>query len=199
MRRASRRGRSSGFSFLELVLVIVLIGLATRAFVVRFNYWRYRMDGNVRLVQNAILAAQQTAVQRNVQVQVMIDADQHRVRILQDYNANGIMDAGDTAVYRPLVDGARFAAPGRTLDGAAASFVTGAGMRETGNALQRAFLITPGGQVSPSSGSGAGDVVVYLGSPRRVTTDERAVQVIGATTRSVFWSRVSGQWRQPMQ
>lgn len=196
--RPSRR-RPSGFTLVEALFVLALIGLAVRAFVVRFNYWRYRMDGNVRLVQTAILAAQQTAVQRNVQVQVMIDADQHRVRILQDYNANGIMDAGDTAVYRPLADGARFAAPSSTLDGIAASFMTGAGMRETGNALQRAFLITPGGQVSPSSGAGAGDVVVYLGSPRRVTTDERAVQVIGATTRTVFWSRVTGRWQQPLQ
>lgn len=178
-------------------MVIVLIGLAARAFFVRFNYWRYRMDGNVALVQNAILAAQQTAIQRNVQVQVMIDASAHRVRILQDYNTNGIMDAGDTAIYRPLIDGARFAAPGSTLDGVAASFMTGPGMRETGNTLQRAFLITPAGQVSPSSGAGAGDVVVYLGSPRRVTTDERAVQVIGATTRAQFWTRVSGQWRRP--
>ncbi|MEK0430218.1 MAG: hypothetical protein RL139_22 [Gemmatimonadota bacterium] len=199
MRRASRRGRFPGFSFLELVFVIVLIGLAARAFFVRFNYWRYRMDGNVALVQNAILAAQQTAIQRNVQVQVMIDASAHRVRILQDYNTNGIMDAGDTVIYRPLIDGARFAAPGSTLDGVAASFVTGPGMRETGNTLQRAFLITPSGQVSPSSGAGAGDVVVYLGSPRGLTTDERAVQVIGATTRAIFWSRASGRWRQPIR
>ena len=191
------RVRRPGFTIVEALMVLVLISLAARAFMVRFNYWRYRMDGNVRLVQNAVLAAQQIAVRKNVQVQVMVDANLHQVRILQDFNANGIMDSGDTVTYRALTDGARFASPSSTLDGVAASFMTGPGMRQTGNSLQRAFLITPGGQVSPSSGVGAGDVVIYLGSPRVQVTDQRAVQVIGATTRTVFWSRVSGRWAQP--
>ena len=106
------------------------------------------------------------------------------------------MDTGDTAMYRPLQERARFAAPASTIDGATAAILTGPGARETGNALQRAFLISPSGQLLPASGSGAGDVVMYLGSPRGIATDARAVGVIGATGRTVFYSNAGGSWRK---
>jgi type II secretory pathway pseudopilin PulG len=190
------RTRRVGFTLFEIVGVLAIIGIAAGMAVYRVNYWRYRMDGNARLVQNFIIAAQQVAVRKNVQVQVMLDADGHRLRRIEDYNANGLMDTGDTAMYRPLQERARFAAPASTIDGASAAILTGPGARETGNALQRAFLISPSGQLLPASGSGAGDVVMYLGSPRGVATDARAVGVIGATGRTVFYSNARGSWRK---
>lgn len=192
----SARAHRAGFTLLEILGVLVIIGIASGMAIYRVNYWRYRMDGNARLVQNFIIAAQQVAIRKNVQVQVMLDADGHRLRRIEDYNANGLMDTGDTAMYRPLQEGARFAAPASTVDGASAAILTGPGARETGNALQRAFLISPAGQLLPASGSGAGDVVMYLGSPRGVATDARAVGVIGATGRTVFYSSARGSWRK---
>jgi prepilin-type N-terminal cleavage/methylation domain-containing protein len=193
MRPQSRR---AGFTLLEIIGVLAIIGIAAGMAVYRVNYWRYRMDGNARLVQNFIIAAQQVAVRKNVQVQVMLDGSAHRLRRIEDYNGNGLMDTGDTAMYRPLQEGARFASPATTVDGATAAILTGPGARETGNALQRAFLISPAGQLLPATGSGAGDVVIYLGSPRELATDARAVGVIGATGRTVFYSNVTGAWRK---
>lgn len=190
------RSRRAGFTFLEIIGVLVIAGIAAGIAVYRLNYWRYRMDGGARLVQNFIIAAQQVAVRKNVQVQVMLDAGAHRLRRIEDYNANGVMDIADTAMYRTLQDGARFASPMTTIDGAPAAILTGPGARETGNALQRAFLISPAGQLLPATPSGAGDVVIYLGSPRGVATDARAVAVIGATGRTVFYSNVTGTWRK---
>jgi hypothetical protein len=83
-----------------------------------------------------------------------------------------------------------------TVDGAAAAILTGPGARETGNALQRAFLISPSGQLLAAAGSGAGDVVIYLASPRGIAADARAVGVIGATGRTVFYSNARGSWRK---
>lgn len=191
-----RRSRRAGFTLFEVIGALVLIAIATGMATYRVNYWRYRMDGNARLVQNFIIAAQQVAVRKNVQVQVMLDADAHRLRRIEDYNGNGLMDTGDTAMYRPLADGARFAAPTTTIDGAVAAVLTGPGTRETGNALQRAFLISASGQLLPATGSGAGDVVLYLGSPRRLASDERAVAVIGATGRTRFHTKAGGAWRR---
>lgn len=178
-----------GFTFIEILMVMALIGLIAGFAVTRVSFWGFRMDANIRLMQNAIIGAQQTAITRNVPVQVMFDANNNRLRILQDYNNNGVMDASDTVRYRPLTDGARFQAPPSTIDGVASSYMTGPGVIETGNPQQRAVRIGPNGALS-------GDAVVYIGSPRGRDEDFRALTIIGATARTGFWSRGGGAWRQ---
>ena len=177
------------FTVVEILMVMALVGLVAGFAVSRISFWGYRMDANIRLMQNAIIGAQQTAITRNVPVQVMFDANNHRLRILQDWNSNGVMDSGDTVRYRPLADGAQFRAPSTTIDGAAASYMTGSGVVETGNPLQRAIRIAPNGSLS-------GDAVVYIGSPRQRDEDLRALTIIGATARTGFWSKGGGSWRQ---
>lgn len=181
--------RRRGFTLIEILMVMALIALALGFAVTRFDFVGYRMDANIRLLQNVIIGAQQTAIQRNTSVQVMFDADQHRVRILQDFNANGVMDGGDSVRYRPLADGAQFQSPPATLDGQPAAYMTGPGKVETGNPLQLAIRIAPNGSLS-------GDAVVYLGSGRRQARDLRALTIVGATARTGFWSYASGTWRQ---
>lgn len=184
-----RARASRGFTIIELVMVLALIGVAVGFAVTRISFWGYRMDANIRLMQNAIIGAQQTAITKNVAVQVMFDANNHRLRILQDYNNNGVMDATDTVRYRPLADGARFVSPLTTIDGVAAAYMTGPGVVETGNPMQRAIRIGPNGALS-------GDAVVYIGSPRQLADDYRALTIVGATARTGFWSHGGGAWRQ---
>lgn len=174
---------------IEVLMVLALLAIASGFVVTRMSFWGFRMDGNVRLIQNAMISAQQTAIQKNVTVQVMFDASEHRVRILQDYNNNGEMDSSDSVRYRPLADGARFAVPPSTIDGAGAAYMTGVGVIATVNPLQRTLRISPNGSVS-------GDAVVYIGSPRERDEDFRAVSIIGATGRTGFWSRGGGAWRK---
>lgn len=178
-----------GFTLVEILFVIALIGIVAGFAVTRVSFWGYRMDANIRLMQNVIIGAQQTAITKNVAVQVMFDANNHRLRILQDYNDNGVMDATDTVRYRPLADGAQLQSPPTTIDAVAAAYMTGAGVVETGNPLQRAIRIGPNGALS-------GDAVIYIGSPRRVAEDFRALTIVGATARTGFWSNGGGSWRQ---
>lgn len=184
------RARSPrGFTLVEILFVIALIGLVAGFAVTRVSFWGYRMDANIRLMQNVIIGAQQTAITRNVAVQVMFDANNHRVRILQDYNDNAVVDASDTVRYRPLADGAEFQSPPTTIDGVAAAYMTGSGVIQAGNPMQLAVRIGANGALS-------GDAVVYIGSPRRRAEDFRAMTIIGATARTGFWSRGGGAWRQ---
>lgn len=183
------RPRRRGFTVIEILTVMALIAVVAGFAVSRASFVGYRMDANIRLLQNVIIGAQQTAIQRNTHVQVMFDANLHRVRILQDLNNDGVMDAGDSVRYRPLADGARFGTPPSTLDGAAPAYMTGPGVIETGNPLQRAIRIAPNGALS-------GDVVVYLGSARAQPRDLRALTIVGATARTGFWSYATGTWRQ---
>jgi len=183
-----RRARPA-FTLIEILMVIALIGVIVGLAVTRVSFWGYRMDANIRLMQNAIIGAQQTAITKNVTVQVMFDANDSRLRILQDYNNNGVMDSSDSVRYRPLADGAQFQSPPNTIDGAAAAYMTGPGVVETGNPMQLAIRIGPNGALS-------GDAVVYIGSPRRLDEDFRALTILGATARTAFWSRGGGAWRK---
>ncbi len=178
-----------GFTFIEILMVMALIGIIAGFAVTRVSWWGYRMDANIRLMQNAIIGAQQTAITKNVNVQVMFDANAHRLRILQDFNNDGVMDASDSVRYRPLADGARFQAPPETIDGVPATYMTGPGVIETGNPQQRTIRIAPNGSVS-------GDAVIYIGSPRQRPEDFRAMTIVGATARTGFWSRGGGSWVQ---
>ncbi|MDH5233505.1 MAG: prepilin-type N-terminal cleavage/methylation domain-containing protein [Gemmatimonadota bacterium] len=181
--------RRRAFTLIEILMVMALMGLVVGFAVTRVSYWGYRMDANVRLLQNVVIGAQQTAITKNVTVQVMFDATEDRVRILQDYNNNGIMDASDSVRYRPLADGAEFQAPPTTIDGVAPAYMTGPGVVATGNPLQLAIRIEANGSLS-------GDVVVYVGSPRNLPEDFRAMTIVGATARTGFWSRGGGVWRK---
>jgi hypothetical protein len=181
---------------IEIIGVLLIVGIAAGISVYRVNYWRYRMDGNVRLVQNFIIAAQQVAIRNNVVVRVMVDANDHLLSRAE------IEDPTQSPVRLqafPLQEGARFVVPASTIDGVAADgLVTGPGrdLDLPCAALKPCFRLSSGGQVVPPSGSGAGDVVIYLGSPRGIANDLRAIQVIGATARAVGWSRASGAWRR---
>lgn len=186
MPRASRR---AGFTVLEILMVMALIGIMAGLAITRVGFVGFRMDANIRLLQNAIIGAQQLAIQRNTHVQVMFDANEHRLRIVQDFNNNGVMDGGDSVRYRPLADGAEFQAPPTTIDGATPAYVTGPGRVDTGNPMQAAIRIAPNGSLS-------GDVVVYIGSSRQFAEDWRALTIIGATSRTGFWSHATGSWRQ---
>lgn len=193
---AMRDRRPSGFTMLELLGVLVIIGIAAGISVYRVNYWRYRMDGNVRLVQNFIIAAQQVAIRNNVLVRVMVDANDHRLSRseIEDPTAPPVRQYSFS-----LQEGARFVVPASTIDGVAADgLITGPGrdLDLPCAALKPCFRLSSGGQVVPPTGSGAGDVVIYLGSPRGIADDLRAIQVIGATARAVGWSRGSGVWRR---
>ena len=55
--------------------------------------------------------------------------------------------------------------------------------------MQAAIRIAPNGSLS-------GDVVVYIGSSRQFAEDWRALTIIGATSRTGFWSHATGSWRQ---
>ncbi|MEX2180912.1 MAG: GspH/FimT family pseudopilin [Gemmatimonadaceae bacterium] len=177
------------FSLIEVVLVLTLIGIVAGWAITNLRASGYQMDSNVRLLQNAMIGAQQTAITRNVTVQVMFDATLQRIRILQDADDDGTASESEVMSYRPLFDGARFLTPATTLDGALPYYLTGPGVIETGNPLQRAIRITPNGALS-------GDVVVYLGTTAARPNDMRALTIIGATARTGFWSHATGAWRQ---
>lgn len=175
-----------GFTLIEVLMVMALLGIFAGWAVTRVTSVRYRMDANIRMLQNTLLGAQQTAISRNVHVFLTFDAVNHRVRVLLDADNNGEASAGETVTYKGL-DGAIFHTPTTTMDGAAVFYLTGPGVIETANPLGRSVRIGPNGAYS-------GDFVIYIGMGVGRPNDQRALVVTGATGRTAFWTHGTGGW-----
>jgi prepilin-type N-terminal cleavage/methylation domain-containing protein len=174
------------FTLIEVLMVVALIGIFAGWAISRVNTSSYRMDANVRLLQNLLIGAQQTAITRNVHVQVMFDAAGERVRVLLDSDNNGEVSTDETVTFRAL-DGAQFLTPVSTIDGANEFYLTGPGRVPNRPALQQAIRFAPNGSLT-------GDVVLYLGTSPGRTQDLRALAIAGATSRTTFWSFATGVW-----
>lgn len=183
------RTRRRAFTLIEILMVMALIGILAGWAVSRVSTTRYRMDANIRLLQNLLIGAQQTAIARNIHVQLMFDAssdDQHRVRILLDADNDGQVSVSETVTYRAL-DGARFLSPTTTIDGDTPAYATGSGLVGSRPPLLQAISIGPNGAL-------AGDVVIYIGTVAGRGNDLRALAITGATARTAFWSHAGGSW-----
>jgi len=180
-----------GFTLIEILTVMALIGIFAGWAITRVTSTTYRMDANVRLLQNILLGAQQTAITRNVPVQVMFDASSdstQRVRVLLDADDDGQVSQNELVSYKPL-DGARFLAPSTTIDAATPAYATGPGLVGGRPALMQALRIAPNGSLG-------GDVVIYIGTAPNRPQDARALAVTGATARTAHWSYANGAWVQ---
>ena len=87
--------------------------------------------GALARVQHTLLVAQQTAVRKNTNVLFVLDYAQSRMRIVQDTNSNGAVDASEPWSSQKLSEGAKFAIPTTTVDGATAYYATGPGITTT--------------------------------------------------------------------
>jgi prepilin-type N-terminal cleavage/methylation domain-containing protein len=182
--------RRAGVTLIELMLVIVIIGALAAIALPRANVASFDADAGARGVGTAFQRAQRIAMQRQVTVNVAIDTLRQRIRIVEDSNANGVIEAIDRVTWLPLGERVRFAAtPPAVLAGAP----TGTGALR-GSAL-RTVLGLPSVNVM-RHGAVTGDVVVYLQSRTRGRLETRAVSVALSTGRADIFRYVNGAWRR---
>lgn len=167
--------------------MLVLIAIMTAMAVPRISFLRFRQDANGRLVQHTLLVAQQTAVRKNNNVLFVVDYAQSRMRIAQDSNSNGAVDGAEAWQSQKLSEGANFAIPTTTVDGATPYYATGPGISTTANGPTITFY---------PNGSASGDAYVYIGVPTGRSDALRAIQFEGSTGRSHLWRYLSGAWRR---
>lgn len=174
-----------GFTLIELMIVLVLVGIVAAIAFPKIDSMRYRVDGGVRVVQAMMQQGHRLAIQRQHDVLFSVDVAGGRVRLVEDRNNNGAADAGERVVWRSLEQGLLFSRPSRGVNGPVTDAFVGPRLR----ALDLPTLIFR------RSGSVSSEAQLYLTSARGVTTDFRAVLLTQSTGRTASFQMKASGWQ----
>ena len=119
MQHSERHAPEAGFTLIEILAVLALIGILVTLAGPRVDLAHYRLTGAMSDVGSRLFVAQRTALQTQHDVVVAIDADESRMRVHQDLNRNHRVDEGEPAVWEEIPEGIRF---GRGAAGAMAGY-----------------------------------------------------------------------------
>ena len=106
---------SGGFTLIEAVLVLSLIGVMMSIAMPRIDSTRFQVDGGVREVAAIVTAYRGQAITRQHDFVLTFDVQQDRLYVLYDANNNGTTDTGEQRVTVLLAEEVAFG-----LGGAAA-------------------------------------------------------------------------------
>ena len=165
----------SGFTLLELVVVLIMVGLIAGMAVPRLNYEKYRADAAMRTVRSILQGAQRNAIMRQTDVVVGFNTTTNQMEIIEDADNDCAYDPGERLTKRPLEDGAKFAIPSSPYGGAVSTPVSGPNMCTIRGLKAIQFL---------RDGATSTDLDIYLTSSRGTATDFRLIRVTQASGRT---------------
>jgi prepilin-type N-terminal cleavage/methylation domain-containing protein len=178
-----------GFTLVETLMVIVIVGLVASIAIPRIGMSRYTMNTAARSVTGTLSYAQRMAISQQNNINVAFDAARRGLRLHEDDDNDLVIDAGERVTFSPLPEGVTF---GRGA--AAARAFGGANIQITRTQTGLPVLIyrrdgtvsEPGGfYISTIPGLAAGRV-----------TDVRAVEFARATGRATWFSYATGTWKR---
>lgn len=184
-----RAAGASGFTIVELLMVMAIISIIAAVALPRINISRYRIDAGVRSLASGLARAQRQAVTNQANVNVLFDVPNKAFKIHEDENNNNVIDGSERVRSYPLGEGIEFGignTPTRVYSPAPISFTRQqAGLPEV---------------IFRRDGSASENGAVYITSlnaaARNADTDARSVELIQATGR-VEWYRYTGSaWQR---
>jgi len=180
------RARRAGYTFFELLTVLVIIGIIAAFAYPRVNFTQFQVDAAARSVRVALQNAQRLAVTRQYDVVVSIDEANGKVWIFEDNNNNNAFDAGERRTSVTLEDGTHFLMPPAGVNGPVTGAVVGTSLTTINGLPSIVFR---------RDGAGSTDLELYLTSRRAQQQDFRAITVVQATGRTDWYKYIGSQWR----
>jgi prepilin-type N-terminal cleavage/methylation domain-containing protein len=112
-----RMSRRSGFSMIEMLTTLIIMGIVAAMAVPRMDLSHMKADAALRQVTTFFVQAQRTALTKQYNVIVSVDVTNNRLRMIEDKNNSSTFDAGDRAMWMALEPGTSFVTSPTALEG----------------------------------------------------------------------------------
>ncbi len=186
--RRTRRGRHGGFTVIELLIVMVIVGLVVAYAAPKVNVSGFRVNSSMQVLGTTLLTAQRQAMTQQHNVMILFDTAQRRLSIHEDRDNDGIVDTGEHVRSVNIGEGVVFGrgnTPAMAMGGAVVTFTR----RVSG---LPALVFHRDGSASEAGG-------FYVTSLRqskfnRNPDETRAVQVARATGRATWFRYRTDGW-----
>ena len=178
--------RRSGFTVIELLIVLTIISIIVTFAFPKVNFTQFQVDAAARGVRSSLQNAERLAISRQYDVIVSFDIANARVRLLEDANNNGTADPLERATYFVLESGVRFLKPPVGVNGAATSAIIGNDVKTIDGMPSVIFR---------RDGAANTDLEVYFTSARARPADFRAVTVVQSTGRTDWYKYIDAAWK----
>lgn len=182
-------GLRSGFSLVEVLLVIVIMGMVIAFAAPRIDVANFQVSSAVQALSTTSAAAQREAIAKQHDMILTFDAVNRELRLVWDVDSDGTIDAGERVRVVALDDRVIFGrgtAPARAFGGAAINF------NDVVGGLP-ALTFHRNGSASGIGGFYLTTRAAATGDPRRAR-DTRAAEIVRATGRTEWWRYNGTAW-----
>jgi prepilin-type N-terminal cleavage/methylation domain-containing protein len=178
-----------GFTVIELVVVLILVGIIVGTGVPRLNDQRYLADAAARVTRATLQTSQRQAIMRQTNVLIAFSISGRRMYVIEDANNNYAFDSGERMRVRPLGEGARFVMPTVQVPGTTTSTtpVSGPNLASVMGLPALAFL---------RDGASSSDANIYVCSARCLPENQRALILTQSSGRTESWRFNGTTWRR---
>lgn len=186
MNRCRKAGRA-GFTLVEILMVLALLGLVAMFAIPKLNFSAYRINGAVRGVTALLARAQRLAVTSQYNVNVLFDVPNNAIEIHEDANNDNVIQTTERVRAYPLGEGVAYGLGGASVRLYAPSPIS---FTHTLNGMPE-LIFRRDGSASENGGFYITSTAALMAAR---PTDGRSIEVVRSTGRAEWYQYNGAQW-----